>query len=146
MQRGTPGVPLEALTGVHCGSLASGVVGTYRWQYKCCSMDYLLARHVALTSSPGSVHSPSLPANCLHTIHSCYPDTCQLLWGCKGQKFRWLYPASDTQVLSTIEFLLLFISCSPHPYTISPSHVCWGIRCPFLLINLLHNAIVLICE
>lgn len=47
------GVGIEALTGVHYGSVTTGVVGTYRWQYKCSGNDLLLAKHVALTGSTG---------------------------------------------------------------------------------------------
>ena len=49
------GCGIEALTGVHYGSVTTGVVGTYRWQYKCSGNDLLLAKHVALTGSTGLV-------------------------------------------------------------------------------------------
>ena len=49
------GCGIEALTGVHYGSVTTGVVGTYRWQYKCSGNDLLLAKHVALTGSTGWV-------------------------------------------------------------------------------------------
>ncbi|KAF6019232.1 hypothetical protein EB796_022459 [Bugula neritina] len=56
---------IEAQAAVHIGAVGTGVIGTYRWQYKCCSSDMLVARDLACQGLPGKVCATEPCISCL---------------------------------------------------------------------------------
>lgn len=66
---------IEAQAAVHIGAVGTGVIGTYRWQYKCCSSDMLVARDLACQGLPGYVCSMSTVLYNSIVINKCiYSD------------------------------------------------------------------------